>query len=576
MSGFQNKTISTDLIQILKRYGLALWHRAWFVLLLMGLGVLAGFLYSKSQTPMYLSSMRVMVARPVQEQASDFTRLMSNQQIVTTYAQLGQTPYFNQKVMERAGAIGFVSVFAMPDAQFITLMAQSPSSSAVKPLLNAAVDVLADEIYAIQASRYVQIEAGLTEQLQGLALEIEKTQAAIDARYVELVAAEKATLEDQIFSLEQELNALRQTDSPGSQQISQLQTRIVAHRQAYVSLIQTNRVAASKDTEVTRLERTLALYQNLYNNQSVSRENVRLSRLQGTPGLVKVEEPFEPLVPFRPTTARNTLLAAVAGLGLGLALVLLLEFLSDTLKSAEMVRERLDVPVLGQISAGQPSESLRLEDWKPLSPESESYRVLRTKLAFSAIDRPLRLLLVTSPGPSEGKSIVVANLAAVLSQAGRKVLVVDANLRHPSLHRIFDLQNRIGLSDLFKGDVNLVDLLQPYRGKSQVSFDMLTSGVLPPNPLELLASERMSLALEQMREFAEIVLVDAPSVASAPDALVLAARADGVLLVGQIGRTRVDAVRAALEQLGQSRARVLGLVLNQIPGPGKYGREWFL
>jgi capsular exopolysaccharide synthesis family protein len=576
MSGFQNKTISTDLIQILKRYGLALWHRAWFVLLLMGLGVLAGFLYSKSQTPMYLSSMRVMVARPVQEQASDFTRLMSNQQIVTTYAQLGQTPYFNQKVMERAGAIGFVSVFAMPDAQFITLMAQSPSPSAVKPLLNAAVEVLADEIYAIQASRYTQIEAGLTEQLQELAFEIEKNQSAIDARYVELVAAEKATLEEQIFSLEQELDALRQTDSPGSQQISQLQTRIVAYRQAYVSLIQTNRVAASKDAEVTRLERTLALYQNLYNNQSVSRENVRLSRLQGTPGLVKVEEPFEPLAPFRPTTARNTLLAAVVGLGLGLAMVLLLEFLSDTLKSSEMVRERLNVPVLGQISASQPSDSLRLEDWKPLSPESESYRVLRTNLAFSAIDRPLRLLVVTSPGSSEGKSIVVANLAAVLSQAGRKVLVVDANLRHPSLHRIFDLQNRIGLSDLFKDDVNLADLLQPYRGKSQVSFDMLTSGVLPPNPLELLASERMSLALGQMREFAEIVLVDAPSVASAPDALVLAARADGVLLVGQIGRTRVDAVRAALEQLEQSRARVLGLVLNQNPSQGKYGREWFL
>jgi polysaccharide biosynthesis transport protein len=551
----------SSILETLQRYGLALWRRAWLILLLVMLGAGAGYAYSKTQTPMYSSSIRVMVMRPLQEQSSDLTRFMTNQQIVDTYAQLGQTTGFNQKVIQRAGTIGFVSAFAMQDSQFIILSAQTPNPQMAAPLLNAAVEVLAEEIRAVQASRYTQVEDGLTVQIDGLVVEMERTQQAINERYKLLVAAEKEKLEADIYILEGQLAAA----APDSPQASQLQTRLLASRQAYAALLQTNRVAASRDSEVTRLERTLTLYQNLYSTLSTNRENVRLSKLQGTPTLIKVEEPFEPFAPFTPRTRRNSLLAGLAGLGLGLALVVSFEFLSDTLKSGEAVRQRLRIPILGQIPLGRPEAGLPVEG-DPRSLESEAYRILRTNLAFSAIDRPLQIILVTSPGPGEGKSTLAANLAAVLSQSGRKVLLVDANLRKPSLHKLLDLQNRLGLSDAIRSaETDLLALIQPYDGQNKVRFDVLTSGALPPNPLELLASEQMRRVLGQAAVIFDVILLDTPGLMMS-DAQMLAARADGVLLAGWAGRTRVGAVHNALEILARSRARVLGLVLNAIPG----------
>ena len=561
MSSQPSISSATTLLETSKRYGLALWRRAWLILLLAVLGAGVGYAYGKTQTPMYSSSIRVMVMRPLQEQSSDLTRFMTNQQIVDTYAQLGRTAGFNQKVIQRAGTIGFVSAFAMPESQFIVLSAQTPNPQAAAPLLNAAVEVLAEEIRAVQASRYTQVEDGLTVQIDGLVVEMERTQQAINERYKLLVAAEKEKLEADIYILEGQLAAA----TPDSPQASQLQTRLVASRQAYAALLQTNRVAASRDSEVTRLERTLALYQNLYGTLSTSRENVRLSKLQGTPSLIKVEEPVEPLAPFTPRTRRNSLLAGLAGLGLGLALVVIFEFLSDTLKPGEAVRQRLRIPILGQLPLGRPEDGLPVEN-DPRSLEGEAYRILRTNLAFSAIDRPLQIILLTSPGPGEGKSTLAANLAAVLSQSGRKVLLVDTNLRRPSLHKLLDLQNRLGLSDAIRSaETDLSELIQPYHGQNQVKFDVLTSGALPPNPLELLVSEQMGRVLGQAAVIFDVILLDAPGL-MIPDAQVLSARADGVLLVGWAGRTRVGAIHNALEILARSRARMLGLAINAIPG----------
>jgi polysaccharide biosynthesis transport protein len=158
----------------------------------------------------------------------------------------------------------------------------------------------------------------------------------------------------------------------------------------------------------------------------------------------------------------------------------------------------------------------------------------------------------------------------VLSQAGRRVLLIDANLRRPSLHQLLDLQNRFGVSDAIRA-ADLSEWVQHYRGQNKVKFDVLTSGSLPPNPLELLASEQMQKLLEQAAERFDVVLLDAPGL-TRPDAQVLAAGVDGILLVGRVSRTRVDSVRSALETLARSRGRVLGLVLNRIPGQGGYGR----
>ncbi len=203
----------------------------------------------------------------------------------------------------------------------------------------------------------------------------------------------------------------------------------------------------------------------------------------------------------------------------------------------------------------------------PQSQAAEAYRTLRTNIQFSSLDRDLRTLLVTSAGPSEGKSTVLANLAITIAESGRRVIAADCDLRRPGLHRLFGLRETPGLTTmLLEGDAD-----PPLQTTAVPHLRVLASGPLPPNPAELLASERMAGVISRLAEHADLVLFDSPPVAAVSDAAVLAARVDGVLLVVDAGRTRRDTARQAKEQLERVGARLLGVVLNNVkPERGLY------
>lgn len=196
----------------------------------------------------------------------------------------------------------------------------------------------------------------------------------------------------------------------------------------------------------------------------------------------------------------------------------------------------------------------------PRSAAAEAYRTLSTNIQFSSLDRDVRSLLVTSVGPDEGKSIVLANLAIVMAEGGRRVVMVDCDLRHPSLHQIFGLADQPGLTTMM-----LNESLAPARQGTSVSgVDLVAAGPLPPNPAELIASERFSRVLASIVEDADVVLVDAPPVSAVSDAAILATKVDGVLLVVDSGRTRRENARRASEQLTRVGARLLGAVLTNV------------
>jgi capsular exopolysaccharide synthesis family protein len=222
----------------------------------------------------------------------------------------------------------------------------------------------------------------------------------------------------------------------------------------------------------------------------------------------------------------------------------------------------LKVPRLGtERSNGRPPAGLvALRD--PRSPVAEAYRALRTNIQFSSLDTPLRTLLVTSAGPDEGKSTTLANLAIVIAEGGTRVLAVDCDLRRASLHTLFDLDNSRGLTSLFLNDAGET---LPLQDTAVPNLQVLTSGPLPPNPSELLGSRQMTRVLETLRDAAELVLFDAPPVVAVTDAALLAPRVDGVLLVVDAGATRRDTARRARAQLEKVNARLLGVVLNNVP-----------
>ncbi|MBI3287218.1 MAG: CpsD/CapB family tyrosine-protein kinase [Chloroflexi bacterium] len=199
---------------------------------------------------------------------------------------------------------------------------------------------------------------------------------------------------------------------------------------------------------------------------------------------------------------------------------------------------------------------------EPRSPWSEAYRALRTNLEFSSLDRPLRTLLVTSPGPEEGKSTILANLAVTLAQADKKVILVDGDLRRPSLHELFGLPNGRGLTNMFLEEKAWQR--PPLQQTSVPNLILLPSGPTPPNPAELLASPRTEQIIARLSERADLLLFDAPPVVAVTDAALLAAKLDGVLLVIQAGRTKREQAQRAIALLEKVNARLVGAALSNV------------
>ncbi len=197
----------------------------------------------------------------------------------------------------------------------------------------------------------------------------------------------------------------------------------------------------------------------------------------------------------------------------------------------------------------------------PRSPAAEAYRTLRTNLSFYGLDRPIHTLVVTSPAAGEGKSTAIANLAVTMAQSGRRTILVDCDLRRPSLHELFGLAMTPGLTNLaLEGLTEL-----PLQPTGVDNLWLLSSGPTPPNPADLLGASRMDRVLAQLSEAADIVLFDAPPVVAAADAAILGAKADGVLLIIQAGRTRRDQSERARELLEQAKARIVGVALTNAP-----------
>lgn len=197
----------------------------------------------------------------------------------------------------------------------------------------------------------------------------------------------------------------------------------------------------------------------------------------------------------------------------------------------------------------------------PRSPVSEAYRTLRTNLSFYSLDNPIRSLVVTSPALGEGKSTTVANLAVTLAQSGRRTILVDCDLRRPSLHAFFDLKSEPGLTNMVL-DAESKPPLQPTAVEN---LWLLASGPKPPNPADLLGSKKIDQVIETLFEMADIILFDAPPVIAVTDSVVLGTKADGVLLVISAGKTRREHAERAKEILEKAKVRIIGTTLTNAP-----------
>ena len=572
----------------LKRYFSLARRWVWLLVLGLVLGAVGGYLGSAYQTPVYQASTRFVILRAAQT-TNDYSSYLDSQNLVQTYIQLLTTDKVLKAAAEELGYpvyAGQATAQQVNDTQFVQLTVMDTNPQHAADIANVLVTALINQNEELQAVRYLTSEQNLQSkidqvqsQITTLQSQINDISAATVQDQLTQVQAQIEPLQIQVTTLETEiadLNSKVPTEERKAQiaekqaALNQIQPILTLYQQVYTNLVVLGQPVDNGANTTTRLEQlqyTLNLYQGIYINLLNSLENVRLARVQNTPNVVPVEPAIAPPIeaPVSPQPFQSSALAAGVGLILAAGIVFLIEYLDDTLKTMEDIERVLQLPVVGyiaQIQSDSENEESIYVTRQPRSPVSEAFRLLRTNLEFASVDRPLRRLLVTSAGPNEGKTTIAVNLAAIMAQGGKRVVLMDADMRRPKVHRFLGISNKVGLSDMFRSAVAFRMVTQKIEEVNLVS--VLTSGSLPPNPTELLASARMEQIFQEAEKDADIIIIDSPPSLVA-DVQVLAAKVDGVIMVIHPGNTQADAALATMEMLNRAGARTLGVVLNRIP-----------
>ncbi len=325
--------------------------------------------------------------------------------------------------------------------------------------------------------------------------------------------------------------------------------------------------------DIARLQSS-AIVQGISNVQDLV-----TAQLNALESMSVVELAAVPSSPIRPRTSLNIMLAVVLGVLFSIGGAFALEYLHDTVKTSESVERRFGITGLGAVPRWPKKElganELVMEKL-PKSNFAEAYRNIRANIQFINAARPVQAFVVSSTRVAEGKSTVIANLTVSEAQAGRSAILVDSDLRRPTLHRFFHLDNTFGLSSyLANPEVEVRDVLQ---GTNIEGVRVITSGPIPPNPAELLGSKKMGSLIQMLKQEADVVIFDSPPLLSVVDGSLLASQLDGVLIVAA-SDTRMDLLRVTLETLRKANAHLMGVLANKVAaggfGYGYYHRYYY-
>jgi len=453
------------------------------------------------------------------------------------------------------------------------------------------IQELRQEISNLEAIRAGFIARGYDENFDKMVeiqSQIEKTKAKMKEEASKLVARDMGPenplvysqdLIDRILSLQIEVSSLNAKAGALYEVVREYESKL--------------QLLPEKSLQLARLERAAKVNENIYLMMREKFEEARITEA-GQIGMVRViDSAKEPLYPIRPKKKLNLILGAIIGLGLGIGITLLVDYLDDSLKSIEDIERYTGLRVLGSIpeiktngkkksqqkrpAVSQEQEvqkiaSRMVTHFEPKSPVSEAYRTFRTNIQFAHLDKPPRTLLVTSAGPGEGKSTSVANLAITMAQMGTRTLLVDADLRRPVLHSIFEQNKDVGLTNVLLGNVSLEEAI---HGLGVPNLSLLCCGTLPPNPSELLGSEAMRKLIERLKDHYDVILFDSPPVVAVTDAAVLSTQIDGTILIISSAETTRNAVNRAKSLLNNVKALILGAVLNNVKIEGRYGSYYY-
>jgi polysaccharide biosynthesis transport protein len=485
------------------------------------LGAGAALLVSLNTTPQYIASATIYVdTGGKQSGSSDLygTELFLSQNVETLAERLALRPVLDGVIENlglplTAGQLeGMIATRVTQRTQLIVLQVTDVNPARAAAIANEIPIVFNARNKELLSARYITSKASIAAQMTAMASDMDQLQAQLDAQ---------------------------------------------------------RNAAVPDSAELARVENTLTQLRNTHAGLLQSYETIRMAEASALSNLIVDEPATPPGGPASPNTPRSVALAGVVGLMIAAGVAYLIEYLDDTLKTPTDVETALQLPILGAISSRDDAEEeLPIEE--ALSQESrtsiaEGFRILRTNVKFAGLDQPGRSIVVTSPHPQEGKSTVTASLALTMAHAGQSVILVDADLRRPMQHHIFDLPNTTGLTTALADDVAYRDDMLTLQRTKIPNLQVLTTGPLPPDPTVALNSRQMIELEEMLKKRADVVLIDTPPALMVADAAIVANRADGAMLVVESGKTRRESATSAVERLLQADAKLLGVVLNKMP-----------
>jgi capsular exopolysaccharide synthesis family protein len=329
------------------------------------------------------------------------------------------------------------------------------------------------------------------------------------------------------------------------------------------------------EQEQLQLQRQLSVAQGTYEQLLKQFQIVQILESQNVGNARLVEEGLLPLNAILPIIPLNLGLGGFLAILLGLGTVLLLEAMDRSLKNIEEAQLLLDLPLLGTVPLIAGGENKSIGDGKPLTEQSQavtnSFEIIHTNLNFTLPDKNLQVVLVTSATSGEGKSFTAANLATVMAARGMRVLLIDADMRRPRQHKIWQEFNVKGLSNVLINETDLEDVIvQPLP-----NLDLMTAGTSPPNPTTLLDSQSMEDLIKKARDNYDFVIIDSSPLMAVADPLIISKLVDGILLVVRLGQVHSQEVVMAKSLLDRSKVPILGMMLNGISEQNNYGGYYY-
>jgi non-specific protein-tyrosine kinase len=505
----------------------------WLLILIAAVAAGIGYWVSLQQPRVYKASATIMVGQSIRATILDSREIQTSELLALTYANIARRQPVLQSVVDRLSLDDTwqrlknrVKVAPVEDTQLleITVEASSPEEARVTAD-EVAYQLILLSPTALKDQEKDENQRFARQRLEDLQVRIEAGQT----RREELEAAMTGSLSaEQVQKLQAEINTLDTLIANWENNLTQLLSFVAGER---------------------------------------------------SPNYLAVVEPAQAdFEPVRPRLNLNTFLAGVVGLLLALGFIFLVEYLDNTLKSADDLSRTLGLTVLGTVGRinGKQYQDKVVASHDPFSAASEAYRMIRSNIQFMSVDRPAKIIMVTSPTPGEGKSTTVANLGVVMAQAGLKTIIIDADLRRPVQHQIFQVPNLSGLTDLLCSPE--LEINNHLKKTSVPNLQLVTCGILPPNPSELLGSQRLGQLLVSLNKIADVVIFDSPPVMAVADAVVLSNRVDGVVLVTQAGKTRREVARQAILNLKQAGANIFGGILNRVSKKegGYYYHQYYI